>query len=106
MNRLRDWEDGLLSSEKGIELLKNTPPTARMPELKRRVWVALQQNPAREPARGWLPGFRAFAVGMVIALLAGTAGAVMTRRWVFPDVERTAPGSASPADGARREHRR
>ena len=106
MNRLRDWEDGLLSSDKGVELLRRTPPTPGMPELKRRVWAALQREPAREPAWGWLPRLRAVAVGVVIALVAGTAGAVMTRRWVFPDIERTATTAAPPSDGARRERRR
>jgi hypothetical protein len=104
MNRLRDWEDGMLSSDKGIELLRNTPATPRMPELKRRVWASLQEEQMRAPTRGW-PKMRAFAVALTVALVAGTAGAVMTRRWVLPDLQRATPAAGSGSD-ARREHRR
>ena len=44
MNRLRDAAADDLLSSKEIERLRNTPPTPPVPDMKRRVWSALQQR--------------------------------------------------------------
>ena len=105
MNRLRDeWGDDPVAI-RGIEILRGTPPTPRMPEMKRRVWLAQQQ---RAPRRAG--GFRLsrLRIGVVVAgailCVAGTSGAVIAaRRWIVPalrEVSRPAPKVASAAGAA------
>jgi hypothetical protein len=102
MNRLRDeWGDDPVAA-RGIEILRGTPPTSRMPEMKRRVWLAQQQS-----VDGRAGGFRLsrLRVGVVVAgailSIAGTSGAVIAaRRWVVPalrEIARPAPKMASQA---------
>src|SRR5438128_1054832 len=86
MNRLRDeWGDDPVAI-RGIEILRGTPPTPRMTDMKRRVWLAQQQSVT--PRTG---GFRlsSLRVGVVVAgailSIAGTSGAVIAaRRWIVP----------------------
>lgn len=100
MNRLRDAVDregGLRGDplfRRGVELLQGTPPTTAPAELKMRVWHAIRRVRAA-PASGRLRGFvlRLAVVG-AIALVAGTAGAVITHRWIAPRLERAAPAVA------------
>ena len=105
MNRLRDeWGDDPVAS-RGIEILRGTPPTPRMPEMKRRVWLAQQQSAT--PQRG---GFRLsrLRVGVVVAAailsIAGTSGAVIAaRRWIVPalrEITRPAPKVATQVAAA------
>jgi hypothetical protein len=106
MNRLRDeWGDDPVAS-RGIEILRGTPPTPRMPEMKRRVWLAQQQSVT--PRAG---GFRLsrLRVGVVVAgailSIAGTSGAVIAaRRWIVPalrEITRPAPKVASRVAAAK-----
>src|SRR5206468_11739959 len=85
MNRLRDLPSDGAASGPGLELLRNTPPTEATPEMRRRVWASLQARRAHA-ARGRrrIIGIPAFAAGVVIVSLMGTAGAGIARRWLGP----------------------
>jgi len=110
MNRLRDeWGDDPVAV-RGIEILRGTAPTPRMPEMKRRVWLAQQQRETEGAS-----GFRLsrLRVGVVVAgailCVAGTSGAVIAaRRWIVPalrEVSRPAPKVASRTGSAQRPAR-
>jgi hypothetical protein len=92
MNRLRDDVGGDPVSERGIELLRGTGPTPRNPELKRRVWTWLQRSHGHGFAAR-TPVVRAFAFAMSTILIAGTAGAMITTRWIAPAIERVSAPS-------------
>jgi hypothetical protein len=104
MNRLRDYEINDSASERGFELLRGTPATASMPELKRRVWTSLERARMRAPSGYRMSGVKALAMGVTIVSLAGTAGAVITGRWIVPALDRSAALSQPP--GARLERSR
>jgi hypothetical protein len=82
MNRLRDdvGEDPV--AERGIDMLRAIAATPSMPDLKRRVWGAIQQQRLRAPAAPPLRRLRVAAVVAVVLCLAGTAGAVLSQRWI------------------------
>ncbi len=89
MNRLRDHAGDDPTSTEELERLRNTPPTAPMPEMKRRVWNALQQRSLTHPSRGssriiGMPMMRMAATVVAVVVLAGTAGAMIAKRWVVP----------------------
>lgn len=86
MNRLRDEVGGDPVSDRGIELLRGTSATPRDPDLRRRVWLALQRSQASGLRRISL--VKVFALAMLTILFAGTAGAVITARWIVPAMER------------------
>jgi hypothetical protein len=96
MNRLRDDVGGDPVSDRGIQLLRGTSPTPQNPDLRRRVWMALQrsQPPAFVPRASVI---RVFALALSTILFAGTAGAVITARWIVPAIERV----SAPFDGER-----
>jgi hypothetical protein len=99
---LRDYSGDGPVSERGIEILRETPETAAMPDLKRRVWSSLQRI---EPQVGLrMPGVKALALGITIFSIAGTAGAVITGRWIVPALDRGDAGALPTA--ARAERRR
>ena len=110
MNRLRDSCDGEGKGDdpvflRGVELLRKTQPTRPPAEsVKRRVWWAM----GRAPAPG-LGVFRArllrLAVTATVALVAGTAGAVIARRWIVPRPDAGAL-LAPPAPAPRAERAR
>jgi hypothetical protein len=96
MNRLREEAGEGPVGEKGLELIRRTPGTPEMPEMKRRVWAALQQSGLHRAAAPRRLGLRAFAAGAVVLALGGTAGAVIARRWILPraaTVTSTAPAT-------------
>lgn len=103
MNRLRDdvGEDPIAA--RGIEMLRGMAPTAPMPEMKRRVWGAIQQQRLRGAAT---PGLGRLRLGAAVALVIGvasTAGAVIGQRWIFPS--RHGDTGAGVADAASRPAR-
>jgi hypothetical protein len=76
-----------------------------MPELKRRVWQSLQQShvlAGSHPFHTRLAGMRVLALAGTIMLLAGTAGAVISGRWIVPALERAESASAPAAAPAAR----
>ena len=86
MNRLRDeWGDDPVAI-RGIEILRGTPPTPRMLEMKRRVWLAQQQREARRSGGLHLWKLRVgVVVGGAVLCVAGTSGAVIAaKRWIVP----------------------
>ena len=96
MNRLRDAVDregGMRGDplfRRGVELLQGTPSTTASPETKARVWHALGR--ARAPSRSGLRTLvLRFAVIGGVALVAGTAGAVIAQRWIAPRLDGGAP---------------
>jgi len=94
MNRLRDdvGEDPV--AERGIDMLRAIAPTPAMPELKRKVWGAIQQQRLRAAAPRPLGRLRAAAAVAIVLCLVGTAGAVLSQRWVG---RRSSPAAASSA---------
>jgi len=103
MNRLRDYSGDGPVSERGIEMLRETAATAATPDLRHRVWNSLQQIPV-EAAGVSMPGVKALVLGVMIFSVAGTAGAVITGRWIVPALDRVDTNAYAPA--ARTEHRR
>jgi hypothetical protein len=105
MNRLRDDAGDDPASERGLELLRATQPTQPMPDMKRRVWYALQQTRMRSsgaaPGIFGMPGLKAFAMGVTIVSLAGTAGAMMAGRLIVPVLDRAARSDSASGSGAR-----
>jgi hypothetical protein len=101
MNRLRDVverEGGLRGDplfRRGVELLRETPPTVVQPDAKARVWRAIRRAPA--PRRGFGALALKFAVAGAVALVAGTAGAVIAHRWIAPALD----GADHPMQPAR-----
>jgi hypothetical protein len=103
MNRLRDYSGDGPVSERGIEMLRGTPATTAMPDIKRRIWSTLEQMPA-EPVGGLrMPGVKALVLGVTIFSLAGTAGAVITTRWIVPAIEKAQESASVPAPRAERK---
>ena len=100
MNRLRDAVDregGMRGDplfRRGVELLQGTPSTTASPETKARVWHALGR--ARAPSGSGLRTLvLRFAVIGGVALVAGTAGAVIAQRWIAPRLDGGAPPARS-----------
>jgi hypothetical protein len=101
MNRLRDDIGGDPVSDRGIDLLRGTPPTGSLPALKRRVWASLQQSRMRGFVVSRGARIRAFAVAATIVCAAGTAGAVLSGRFIVPALDRAASARAARAAKAR-----
>jgi hypothetical protein len=76
-----------------------------MPELRRRVWSSLERANAAAvvPAR---PRLQAVAVAAAVMLLAGTAGAMISGRWIVPALERSNRALGAGASSARPEKAR
>jgi hypothetical protein len=96
MNRLRDEAGDDPVAVRGIELLRGTPPAARTPEAKRRVWMAIQRAHTTKAHGFRLPKLRMAAVVIGVLCMAGSAGAVIARRWIVPVFR----GISSPAPSA------
>ncbi len=99
MNRLRDDAAEDPVAAKGIEILRGVQPAPRMTDLRRRVWMSLQQTPDRKAGGLRMPSvftaarMKTFALVTTIVCVAGSAGAVITGRWTVFDRNR----SASPS---------
>jgi len=93
MNRLREEVAFDPVSERGIELLRAVQPPPPQPELKRRVWVAMQQSGAGAPARVRPGVLRLAVLGAGVMVFAATAAAAIGGRWIVRQVEhfRAAP---------------
>jgi hypothetical protein len=87
MNRLRDMGGDEPLFRRGSELLRSVTPTATTTapatEMKQRVWRSLQHAPAAAP-RGLPILMLKVAIVAIVALGAGTAGAVIAQRWIVP----------------------
>lgn len=103
MNRLRDYSGSGPVSERGIEMLRGTAATATTEDLKRRVWSSLQRIPEASAGVA-MPGVKALVLGVTVFSLAGTAGAVITGRWIVPALDRAEASTLAPL--VRTEHRR
>ena len=106
MNRLRDYAGDDSTSTRELDRLRNTPATPSMPDMKRRVWSALQQRSRAHASRAssrllGMPVMRIAAVGVAVVVLAGTAGAMIARRWIAPVLDRSVPLSGSGVPAAR-----
>ena len=96
MNRLRDMQGDEPLFQRGVKVLRRTPPTPQAADLKQRVWRSLQRAPVKAP-RGFRILMLKLALVAIVGLAAGTAGAVIARRWIVPSVD----GFASSAKAAR-----
>jgi hypothetical protein len=82
MKRLRDMEGDEPLFRRGVEVLRGTPPTGEMADVKQRVWRSIQRGPGPAPTRRRLPILLPrLALVAIVALGAGTAGAVIAHRW-------------------------
>jgi len=95
MKRLRDMEGDEPLFQRGVDVLRGTPPTAEMPDVKQRVWRAIQRAPATTPRR--LPILiPKLALVAIVAFGAGTAGAVIAHRWQRSTVSARDSAASSP----------
>jgi len=80
MIRLRDesWFDPI--SEEGIETLRSVLPTASSPELKRRLWAALQETPVASRFERRSVVLKAVMVALGLSALTATAAATIGGR--------------------------
>jgi hypothetical protein len=97
MKRLRDEgsEDSVVSGE-GIDLLRGTPSTSAMPDMKRRVWAAVGKDFSRPIAVRHPLRLRMVMTAALVLCVVGTAGAVIARRFIAPLLH-PAPAPAAPA---------
>jgi hypothetical protein len=84
MKRLRDMPGEEPLFRRGVKVLEQTPPTEASPEMRLRVWRALQRTPAKQSSGGLRSLVFKVAIVALVALAAGTAGAVIARRWIAP----------------------
>ena len=93
MNRLRDMDTDEPAFRRGVEVLRETPATPQVPGMKQRVWRSIRRASAT-PAPG---GFRTLVIKLamvvIVCLGAGTAGAVITRRWIVPALDGVPPAT-------------
>jgi hypothetical protein len=104
MKRLRDMEGDEPLFQRGVEIIRETPPAPEAADLKQRVWRSIQGAPAPAPRRLRMLMLKT-AMGAMVALGAGTAGAVIAHNWIAPrleDADATTPAPAARAP-ARRE---
>jgi len=88
MTPMRDDGNGAPDSRAASELLRQVPPTPPDPEMKRRVWAALTRNEARAVVVPRLLRWPVVASATAVLLVAGTAGAVIARRFIGPMLHR------------------
>jgi hypothetical protein len=84
MKRLRDMEGDEPLFRRGVEVLQGTPPTAEVPDVKQRVWRSINAPATHAPAtmsRRLPILIPKLALVAIVALGAGTAGAVIAHRW-------------------------
>jgi hypothetical protein len=101
MNRLRDMDTDEPAFRRGVEVLRETPATPHAPELKQRVWRSIRRAQATPAPRGFRTLVVKLAMVALVCLGAGTAGAVLTRRWIVPALDdvpaATPPSTPLPA---------
>ena len=96
MNRLRDEVGVDPVSERGLGIIRGVRPTSGAPELKRRVWSALERADSSRAGRT-RPGVRVAALAVAIVLLAGTAGAMVSGRWIVPALQSRTSDAGAPS---------
>ena len=105
MIRLRDESALDPVSERGIEILRQVEPPPRPPEMKWRVWAALQQTP-EGASSGLRPGrFKALVLGAGILAFAATAVGAAGGHWIAQRVQRLRAPQAGPAAAAQQHPR-
>ncbi|HSS37240.1 MAG TPA: hypothetical protein VLT58_00580 [Polyangia bacterium] len=91
MNRLRDESAIDPVGERGIRILRKVEPAPRSPEMKMRVWAALQTSDATKPAprlsASLLGPLNKLALGAGILAFAATAAGAIGGRWIAKRVE-------------------
>ena len=106
MKRLIDMEDDGTLFKRGADVIRETPPTPEAPDMRARVWRSLQRTPAAAPRGFRIPALKLATVA-IVAFVAGTAGAVVARRWIVPvRSEGVAPIAQATPPRARAEQAR
>jgi len=95
MTPMREDEGGDPDSRAASELLRQVSATPPEPDMKRRVWAALSRTETRGVVVPHFLRLPMVVSAMAILLVAGTAGAVIARRFIGPMFHR-AP-AAGPA---------
>jgi hypothetical protein len=90
MNRLRDGDGDDPIATRGINLLRGTPPAGDAAELRRRVWSSLQHAERHAPVAYGARRIKMLAVVVTIVCVAGSASALIARRWIVPHSDRAA----------------
>jgi hypothetical protein len=105
MNRLRDESGWDSLSERGIELLRRVPASSIRSDLKRRVWMELQEIYASDTVEPHHARLKALVLGVAVVASAATAGAAIGGRWIAPRIDRTiAAAAAARAEVTPRHH--
>jgi len=103
MNRLRDMDTDEPAFRRGVDVLRETPATPQAPAMKQRVWRSLRRAQATAAPGGLRTLVLKLALVAIVCLGAGTAGAVLTRRWIVPALDdvpsATPPSTPLPARG-------
>jgi len=101
MNRLRDMDTDEPAFRRGVDVVRETPATPQVAAMKARVWRSLQRAQATAAAGSLRTLVVKLALVAIVCLGAGTAGAVITRRWIVPALDdvpvATPPSTALPA---------
>ena len=84
---------------RAAELLQSLEPTEESPLLKRRVWLAVAEEP-RRVTRSWLLARPALAAVLVVCLSAAAAGASVGRGFIARVVTALASVAASESESA------
>ena len=110
MNRLRDESAIDPVGERGIRILRKVEPAPRSPEMKMRVWAALQRSDATKPAprgRASLLGpLNKLALSAGILAFAATAAGAIGGRSIAKRVEALRAPSAPAAQAGAHERPR
>ncbi|HVY37584.1 MAG TPA: hypothetical protein VHM31_06600 [Polyangia bacterium] len=111
MNRLRDESAIDPVGERGIRMLRKVEPAPRPPEMKMRVWAALQQAaekraPASRLRALGLGSLRKLTLGAGIFAFAATAAGAIGGRWIVRHVEALRGPSAPAVDATAHERPR
>jgi hypothetical protein len=93
MKRLRDTHSDEPLFRRGVEVIEKTPPTPEIPDVKQRVWRSINQPGAAAPRPRIL--LLNLAMVAIVALIAGTAGAVIAHRWMVSRRDGVAPPARS-----------
>lgn len=97
MNRLRDMDTDEPAFRRGVEVLRETPAAPQVPDMKQRVWRSIRRAPTTTPTpRGFRTLVLKLALVAIVCLGAGTAGAVITRRWIVPALD-DVPSATQPS---------
>jgi len=100
MTRFEDENSDDPGHQAAVSLLRSVSSTDPQPEMKRRVWAALSSTEVRTVFGFRLLRLPMVAAAAVVLFAAGTAGAVIARRFIAPALHRAAVSEPVKAPAA------